>query len=507
MPAVTAVAGEAKAEDVMAPAAATAPAAVEIDSPKEPAAAAAEALAVAAPPKAPASRAPRTNRRAAAPKAALAGTEDPKVRRAARPASQPQATLATAAAKRRSLAMATATASPRASAKPPAPPQILPSKPRLPRSGKSILDGLGVPVFGARHGSVEKVDWAALAAEHRHHPIKSFLRHRRWVYATAATDRLLVAVAIVDGGLTGTAFCMITDLQSGETIANSSRPGGSRPLVSVSDHPMEGLVASYRLPGTEYRIQREHGSHETKVSVRLRNTSESLPGLRWVPGIGKLPILRDLPTASARPWLDIDLTLESTVAPPLTAISQVDADGGLVTSTIKTAAMNTWGTITLHGQDQEAPHTMSLDGGTGAMDYTNGFLPRHTSWQWASTTGRLEDGRLFGLNLVSQFSGIGDDTAENAVWLDGALVPLDSRARVLLDKSDLTKPWTVRTVDGAVHLHFQPLTIHREGLNLGIIRSRFVQPTGLFTGHVMVEGERVLINRMPGVVEDQDILW
>jgi len=423
---------------------------------------------------------------------------------APRPAARPApAKAATATA---TLAAATGTA--RASAKGGGRPQILPPKPRLPRAGKTVLDGRGIPVFGTRHGSVEKVDWSALAPEHRRHPVLSFLRHRRWVYATAATDRIFVALAIVDGGISGTAFCMITDLETGETIANSSRPGASRPLVQVSDHPGEGLSASYRLPGTEYRIERVPGSSETRISVRLRSTKESLPGLRLIPGIGSIPLLRDLPTATTKPWLDIDLTLEPTVAPPLTAISPVKADGGLVTSTIKTAAMNTWGSITLHGADAaQPPRTLSLDGGTGGMDYTNGYLPRHTAWQWAYTTGRLADGRLFGLNLVSQFSGIWDEAHENAVWLDGALVPLDRGARVLFDKHDLMKPWTIRTVDGSVHLQFQPLAVHREDLNLGVIRSRFVQPTGLYTGHVMVEGERVIVDRMPGVVENQDILW
>lgn len=386
--------------------------------------------------------------------------------------------------------------------------RVLPEKPRLPKAGKTVLDGVGVPVFGARHGSVETVDWSALHKDYRRNPLVSFLRHRRWVYATACTDRLFVALAIVDGGVSGTAFCMITDLETGEVIANSSRPGGTRPLVQVSDNPTEGLLASYRLPGTEYRIYREAGSSETKISVRLRNTAESLPGLRWVPGITSIPVLRDLPTASTRPWLEVELTLESTVAPPLTAISQVEADGGLVTSTVKSAAMNSWGTVTIHGEKSgEAPRTLSLDNGTGGMDYTNGFLPRHTAWHWAFTTGRLGDGRLFGLNLVSEFSGIGDNAHENGVWLDGALVPLSPSVRVIFDKSDLTKPWTVRTVDGSVHLSFQPLTVYREGLNLGLIRSKFVQPTGLFTGHVMVEGERVVIDRMPGVVENQDIVW
>jgi hypothetical protein len=386
-------------------------------------------------------------------------------------------------------------------------PQVLPPKPRLPRSGKRVLDGLGNPVFGARHGAVERVDWSELAAEHRRHPVVSFLRHRRWIYATAATDRHLIALAIVDAGLSGTAFCMVTDLATGETVVDSSRKG-VRPLFQVGHHPLDQLSARCLLPGTDYRITAEPGDREVRIGVRLRRTSESLPGLRSVPGIRHVPVARDLPTASTRPWVDVDLTLEQTVAPPLTAVSRVDAHGGLVTSTMKTAAMNAWGTVTVHGEDPDAaPRSVSLDGGTGGLDYTNGFLPRHTHWRWAYTTGRLADGRLFGLNLVSEFSGIGDESVENAVWLDGALIPMDPKVRVLFDTNDLHQPWTVRTLDGSIHLQFVPLAVHDEALNLGVLRSKFVQPTGHYTGHITVEGERIAIDRMPGVIEDQDILW
>lgn len=387
-------------------------------------------------------------------------------------------------------------------------PQVLPPKPRLPRSGKRVLDGVGAPVFGARHGAVDLVDWSALADEHRPSPINTALRRRRWIYATAATERHLIVVAVVDAGVSGTAFCMVTDLVTGEQVVDSSRPGALRPLFHVGDKPLAGLTATYRLPGTDYRISTEPGRNEIRIQVRLRRTSQSLPGLRYLPGIKRIPIARDLPTASSQPWVDVDFTLEPTVAPALTAVTPVSAHGGLVTSTTKTAAMNAWGTVTVHGEvPDSAPRTISLDGGTGGMDYTNGFLPRHTHWRWAYSTGRLSDGRLFGLNLVSDFSGIGDNSCENAVWLDGALVPLDPRVRVQYDPDDLHQPWTVRALDGSVDLRFEPLAVHDEGLNLGVLRSKFIQPTGHYTGHVTVEGERIEIDRMPGVIENQDVIW
>ena len=359
--------------------------------------------------------------------------------------------------------------------------------------------------MGARHGSPEVIDWSALADHHRPNRLTRFRKHRRWVYATASTDQYLVALAVADVGPMGTAFVMVTDLTTGEVIADSSRPGAVKPLVHVSYEPREGLTARYRLPGTEYDIHRERGSKETRVRVSLRRTPDSLPGLRSLPGISRVPLLRDLPTASHRPWLNIDLTLEEGAAPHLTAVSPVAADGGLVTSTVKTAAMPAWGTVTV--QDGESTRVITMDGGTGGIDYTNGFLPRHTSWRWAYSTGRLDDGRLFGINLVSGFSGIGDDAWENALWLDGALIPLPSEARIMCDEDDLMAAWTVRTVDGSVHLRFQPRAIHAETVNLGVFRGSLKQPTGTISGHVMVDGERVVVSDLAAVVEDQDYLW
>ena len=40
-----------------------------------------------------------------------------------------------------------------------------------------------------------------------------------------------------------------------------------------------------------------------------------------------------------------------------------------------------------------------------------------------------------------------------------------------------------------------------------LVKSRFVQPVGLFRGHVKVQGERYPFERVPGVTEDQEILW
>lgn len=384
-------------------------------------------------------------------------------------------------------------------------PTVVAPKPRLRRVGSAVLQRDGHPSFGARHGIVGVVDWDGISQRYALGGVEAHLRHKRWVYVVASTEQVQVAAAIVDAGAAATAFVMVTDLATGEVLVDSSRPGGLGPMVTVGEKPGEGLLASYRLPGTEYAFAREEGSSETTFRIRLADTFNSLPGLHSIPIVSQLPGVSLLPTGKQRPWVEIDLTLEHGVTPGLTAVSAVRGERTTVTATVKTAALPGWGEIRVHG-DKGKITTISLDGAMGGYDYTNGFLPRRTQWKWAYGTGRLADGRTFGLNLVSGFTGIDDKVSENVLWLDGDLVPITSPVRIVRP-GDASQTWTARTLDGSLHLAFVPIACHRESLNLAVIQAELVQPAGHFSGHVTVDGERVDVNRIPGVVEDQDALW
>ena len=378
-------------------------------------------------------------------------------------------------------------------------------RPLLPSVVSEVVGSDGSPAAGAYQGAPETIDWSGLDDRFGSTGFASGLRKKSWVYACAATEDLLLTLAVVNGGSTGTAFLMLTDLRSGEVLIDSSRPGAGGPLVAISDRPGEGFEATYRMPGTTYRISRPEGSSEYRIHVSLTDTRNALPGLHSIPQLASLPLLSSLPTATPAKWVEVNLTLDSAPAPMLTAINELDAGRPLAHSTVKGAAMPAWGTVTVHGP--AGPTVFSLDGGLGGWDYTNGQLPRHTSWRWAFATGRLADNRTFGINLVSDFSGLGETAAENALWVDGRLIPITEPARIIINEMAPDKGWYVLTDDGAVHLRFVPVAEHSEALNLGLLRSAFRQPVGHFTGHVTIDGERVAIDRLVGVVEDQDILW
>lgn len=353
----------------------------------------------------------------------------------------------------------------------------------LPAVAPSILLPQGNPEFGGFEGIPASIDYAGLAAPHSLNRLQRFLRHKRWMYVFAATDDVVIVAAIVDAGPTGTGFVMVTDRATGEVLADASRPGGAGPLTGVNDKPTDGHRSHYAVPGTLMTVRGDDGE------LRVQATLHSIP---FIP-------------LYSEPWLDLDLRLSTDLHPGITAVAQIDQDHPMVTATAKNAAVPIRGQLTLRQDGHMVAYDLSA--GFGGFDYTNGFLPRHTAWRWAFLTGLLGDERTFGLNLVSGFSGIGDNAHENACWINGLPHSLDSAARIEFESDDPMAPWHVFTLDGAVDLEFIPLTVHRESLNLGAVRSRFIQPTGHFSGRVRVDDDTITVDALPGVVEDQDVLW
>lgn len=315
--------------------------------------------------------------------------------------------------------------------------------------------------------------------------VTDFARRKKWMYVFAASDEVLVTTAIVDAGLSGSSFLTVVDRQSGALLADSSRPGAVRPLVSVNDAPARGHHSRYRTPGTDVVITNPPGDHRLHVRARLGRP------------IG-LPVL-GAPTIEVDLWFDLDA-----LPPVLTVASGLATTPPMVSCTTKTACVPVGGRVTLRNEGTKVIH---LHNGLGGFDFHHSNLPRHTVWRWAYGTGRLADGRALGINLISGFVGQEGQGAENALWFDGRLIPLDLDAAIDYVPADPWAPWSVRTADGKVDLQFTVQAVHRENLNLGLLRSRFLQPVGTFHGTVEVDGRRVEVSGIPGAVENNDILW
>ena len=182
---------------------------------------------------------------------------------------------------------------------------------------------------------------------------------------------------------------------------------------------------------------------------------------------------------------------------PLTSVCPVL--GGGVTMTQKTVC------VPADGEVRAAGRAFKIKDCLASLDYSHGYLGRETRWRWASASGRLKDGRTFGLNLVE---GHNDGAVtENCLWIGGRLSQ-PGHAYFELDERDPSRPWRIRTDDGRVDLTFEPEGARREDINIRLIVSQYVQPMGTFSGKIRDEdGTELQVVGVPGVVERHRARW
>jgi hypothetical protein len=319
----------------------------------------------------------------------------------------------------------------------------------------SFLDAhTGEPSCGAFFGPIPAVALGALGLRDR------IARRKRWVYAAVATDEMWFSLAIVRTGYAATAFAFAYDLQGNRMMLDRTVIGPAGVARVTDDFHEQGEVARFAMA-------------KTRLSVTRRGTTLDLRAR-----IGEL---------------ELDAAVDEQTGPPaITAIARLG--DGLVNGTEKRAL------LAVRGLARVGQREVVLDAGTAGYDYTHGLLPRHTQWRWAFALGKAKSGEPFGFNVVQGFVG----EAECAAFLGSEVVPI-AEPRFELDVNEPMKPW--RLVGDGIDLAFRPGGVHAQHTNLVVVKSRFVQPVGTFRGTMRVAGREVAIENLPGVVEDQDVLW
>ena len=156
--------------------------------------------------------------------------------------------------------------------------------------------------------------------------------------------------------------------------------------------------------------------------------------------------------------------------------------------TAKQADLPASGTVRVDGRE------LDVDA-RAVVDVSAGYHPRHTAWRWSAGVGTLADGRRVGWNLAS---GIHDspEASERTIWVEGQ--PSEPAPVTFAD--DLA---SIAFADGAV-LRFHEWAARRDHTNLLLVRSRYRQPFGTFSGELpgglsLAEGY--------GVMEHHDVRW
>ena len=127
---------------------------------------------------------------------------------------------------------------------------------------------------------------------------------------------------------------------------------------------------------------------------------------------------------------------------------------------------------------------------TAIIDDTAAYYRRHTRWRWCAGVGIAVDGRPVAWNLVE---GVNDPPhhSERTLWVDGEPCEVPP---VSIDPA-LDRVGDLRFAAEATRAHAQ---------NLLVLRSRYRQPFGTFSG-TLPGGPRLAAGY--GVMEDHDVFW
>jgi hypothetical protein len=331
------------------------------------------------------------------------------------------------------------------------------------------------------------VDLARLAPPHALPGWARRLRRKRWHYALYTTPEVVAVMAVAEMGYAANAFFTAVDLREKQPLVDATLLGPPAPLSTVSDAMGRGLTAAFRVPGARFRFDRPADSDRYRHSVEIS-------ALRR-PRSGRVKFEGEALVAGA--------------PPPLVLVAPVPGGGtrGVLSRDGVNVTQKSVGLLA-SGRMEIGRRCYALDGGVVGLDSTHGFLARHTRWNWAMGCGRLEDGTPLGFNLVAGFNEVPEGAAgENVLFLGDQLEPVGPATFRFNPADPLGSPWQISTEDGAVQVTFRPLHAHRDVRDLLILRSRFVQPLGFFAGKLRFRGREVPLDELPGVTEDQDMLW
>ena len=143
---------------------------------------------------------------------------------------------------------------------------------------------------------------------------------------------------------------------------------------------------------------------------------------------------------------------------------------------------------------------------TGSLDWGRGVWEYQSYWNWASSSGFLQDGRTIGLNLGCGFGDL-SKAGENALILGNRIHKLE---QVKFDYSpgDYMKPWKFSDPEGRLDLTFTPFKERIAQTNLGIIFTEVHQMFGHYNGEAISDkGEVVWIENLAGFAEEHHARW
>lgn len=299
------------------------------------------------------------------------------------------------------------------------------------------------------------------------------LRLKQWVHIAVIHHEWYLSLALVDLGFLGTSWLHLFDRRTGQAFEHSRKlpPGRFRAPENVWDHSGKIEARGYRVSAHNHLDKQVH---RFEIDVKAKGP---------LPAVAGTVVLHEDPARTQ----------------PLVVLLPLGQNRPMFS---QKSACPVSGALDVAGEKIE----FAPDRHVGLLDYHKAYYPRSTFWRWATFATIDANGSLLGVNLTHNV--IRDDTRfnENCIW-HGNRLSLVGAARFEIPK-DRMQPWTVRTEDGAVDLELVPQGRRRERVNLGLVKSAYDQPYGLYSGTMIdTEGVRHTVDKAFGLAEDHVSIW
>ncbi|MBU8910101.1 MAG: DUF2804 domain-containing protein [Desulfobacterales bacterium] len=297
-------------------------------------------------------------------------------------------------------------------------------------------------------------------------------KEKRWCYMGIIHPDIIFGCAVVHLGYISSAFAFGFDRQERKMINHSLvfPPLGQ---VRYDRNPENGICSYKSLRGRLILTHnKKPGPSTIKASFYLPGRSLNADIEVIEPDAGISPMHFLMPMGNSRPAF-----------------------------TTKTAGLKARGKIIINKKifDLASENTFAV------FDWTNGFYPRQTFWNWACGAGFADDGTQIGLNFSSGVYENG--LLENTVWINGTPIK-QGEIIFTYDTKNPEDPWQIKSKDNLINLRFKPEGIRRADDNLGIIKSKFIQPCGSFEGSIKTcDNLCIHLSCVGGVVEEHFAKW
>jgi Protein of unknown function (DUF2804) len=185
---------------------------------------------------------------------------------------------------------------------------------------------------------------------------------------------------------------------------------------------------------------------------------------------------------------DVRIELRLDESPGVEVASPIGARGAYIW-TRKQACVPVAGTVEIDGRRH------AIDDDCGFVDDSAGYHARHTAWSWSAGVGRAVDGRRVGWNLVA---GINDavGASERTLWVGGDALEAGP--------ADFADDLSAIEIEGGGSLRFDEWSRREHSTNALVMRSRYSQPFGSFSGALPGNVE---LAEGYGVMETHDVRW